>query len=142
MTGIAASLPVPEAGGSAARETVAPNPKLVHAAQEFEAQMMKELLQPMTGGDALTDDADGADPELGSGSGSGGALADFASEALGRALSQRGGFGIASQIIRELSHSAKLSESGTEAGRGTLEGNPNSARRYRDEKTQMTHGSN
>ena len=31
-----------------------PSPKLVHAAHEFEAQMMKELLKPMTEGDALT----------------------------------------------------------------------------------------
>ena len=29
-------------------------PGLIHAAHEFEAQMMKELLKPMTGNDALT----------------------------------------------------------------------------------------
>jgi hypothetical protein len=87
----------------------APSPKLVHAAHEFEAQMMKELLAPMTGSDPLfgdPDDDDGGDGgsglALGSGSGSGGALADFASEALGQALSERGGFGIANKIIRQL----------------------------------------
>jgi len=85
-----------------------PDPKLVKAAHEFEGQMMKELLQPMMQGDALTGDEDGGDDDssglgLGSGSGSGGALGEFASESLGQALSQRGGFGIANQIIAELS---------------------------------------
>jgi Rod binding domain-containing protein len=85
----------------------APDPKLVKAAHEFEGQMMKELLQPMMQGDALTGDEDGGDDDsaglgLGSGSGSGGALAEFASESLGQALSQRGGFGIANRIIAEL----------------------------------------
>jgi Rod binding domain-containing protein len=80
----------------------APNPKLVHAAHEFEAQMMKELLAPMTG----EDDAADSGLALGSGSGSGGALADFASEALGQALSERGGFGIANRIVHQLAPSA------------------------------------
>jgi Rod binding domain-containing protein len=80
----------------------APNPKLVRAAHEFEAQMMKELLKPMTGGDPLTGEDDDSDPELGSGSGSGGALADFASQALGQAMSERGGFGIADRIVKDL----------------------------------------
>lgn len=82
-------------------ETAA-SPRLVRAAHEFEGQMMKELLKPMTGGDALT----GAeDDDSDSGAGSGGALSEFASEALGQALSERGGFGIADWIVRELSHS-------------------------------------
>jgi len=76
----------------------APPPRLVHAAHEFEAQMMQELLKPMTSGNGL-------DGEDGSASGSGSALAGFASEALGRALSERGGFGIATGIVHELSHS-------------------------------------
>jgi Rod binding domain-containing protein len=76
---------------------VAPSPKLVHAAHEFEAQMMQELLKPMTSGNGL----DGEDGD--SASGSSGALGEFASEALGRALSEQGGFGIATGIVRELS---------------------------------------
>ena len=44
--------------------------------------------------------------------GSGGALGEFASEALGQALSQRGGFGIADRIVKELSHSGNRNESG------------------------------
>ncbi len=67
---------------------------------------MKQLLEPMTNGDALTGAEDG-DSDLGSGSGTGstGALGDFASEALGKALSERGGFGIADRIVKELSPS-------------------------------------
>ncbi len=80
-------------------ETTAPQPRLVRAAHEFEAQMMKELLKPMSSSSGLTGD------ESDSSSGSGGALGEFAQEALGRALSERGGFGIASSIVRQLSHS-------------------------------------
>jgi len=69
----------------------------VRAAHEFEAQMMKELLTPMTHESALTGEEDD------SSSGSGGALGQFASEALARALSDQGGFGIAKEIVQELS---------------------------------------
>lgn len=74
----------------------APQPRLVHAAHEFEAQMMQELLKPMTRSDALTGDGDDGDE------GSAGALGQYAAEALGQALSEQGGFGIASSIIRQL----------------------------------------
>jgi Rod binding domain-containing protein len=73
-----------------------PQPRLVKAAHEFEAQMMKELMKPMTGGNSLTGEEDD--------SGSGSALGEFASEAMGRALSERGGFGIAKSIVQDLSH--------------------------------------
>jgi Rod binding domain-containing protein len=89
----------------------APSPRLARAAQEFEGQMMKELLKPMTSGDPLTGD------ENDSGSGSNGALSEFAAEALGQALSRSGGFGIANRIVNELSHS------GPGAGSGKVTGN-------------------
>ena len=76
-------------------------PRLVQAAHEFEAQMMKELLHPLTsleGGD----DSDG---------GSGGALGDFAAEQLGQSLSARGGLGIATSIVHSLSHNGNASRS-------------------------------
>ena len=82
------------------------SPRLVRAAHEFEGQMMKELLKPMTNGDALTGTEDD------SGAGSGGALGEFASEALGQSLSERGGFGIAERIIEELSHTSNRYENG------------------------------
>jgi Rod binding domain-containing protein len=68
----------------------------VKAAHEFEAQMLQELLKPMTSGNGL----DGEDNDTASGSG--GALGAFASEALGRGLSEHGGFGIANSIVRQL----------------------------------------
>ncbi len=86
------------AGTGQSASQAAPQPRLVHAAHEFEAQMMQELLKPMTAGNGL-------DGEDGAATGSGAALGEFASEALGKALSERGGFGIATGIVRELSHS-------------------------------------
>ena|SRR5271166_912261 len=104
------------AGSRAAATTAgAPQPRLVHAAHEFEAQMMQELLKPMTSGDGL----DGEDAE--SASGSGGALGSFASESLGRALSDHGGFGIATSIVRQLS--AAGNEHGAPGVTGSLHRN-------------------
>ena len=74
----------------------APPPCLVRAAHEFEAQLMKELLKPLTSGDGLT----GSDDD----SGSNGALGEYASESLGRSISMAGGFGIANRIISQVSH--------------------------------------
>jgi Rod binding domain-containing protein len=74
--------------------TATPQPRLVHAAHEFEAQMMQELLKP------LTSSGGGGDENADSGSGS--ALGDFAVETLGRGLSEQGGFGIATSVMREL----------------------------------------
>ena len=70
-------------------------PRFVQAAHEFEAQMMKELLKPMAGSADLDEDD--------SASGSNGALADFASGALGESLSRAGGLGIAETILRNIS---------------------------------------
>ncbi len=88
------------------------DPRLVKAAHEFEAQMMKELLNPMTGKDALT----GEDEEDGGDANTNGALGEFASEALGQALSRQGGFGIANRIVQDLSHSGKQGETGKVMG--------------------------
>jgi Rod binding domain-containing protein len=85
----------------------APQPRLVRAAHEFEAMMMKELLKPMTGEDADSGDGD---------SGSTGALGEFASEALGQALSSSGGFGIANEIVRSISHSGNQHPTGKVTG--------------------------
>jgi flagellar protein FlgJ len=103
----------PAGAGSAANAAApAPSPRLVRAAQEFEGQMMKELLQPLTTTDPLTGEEDSGESEFSSGAGSGGALSEFASESLGRALSEHGGFGIANRIIRDLSHGSNRSVAG------------------------------
>jgi Rod binding domain-containing protein len=80
--------------------TPAAEPRLVRAAHEFEAQMMKELLEPMTRKDALCGEDDGEQP---------GILGEFASESLAGALSAGGGLGIADRIIHVLSRSGNHS---------------------------------
>jgi hypothetical protein len=72
-----------------------PQERLVRAAHEFEAQLMKEILKPMTAGGSLPGEEE---------AGSIGTLGEFASEALCRALSEHGGLGIGRSIMRSLSH--------------------------------------
>ena len=57
-------------------------PRLVQAAHEFEAQLMKELLKPMAAGATM----DGGESDAGSG----GVMADFATEASGAIPQQAG----------------------------------------------------
>src|ERR1700760_4933742 len=83
-------------------------PNVVKAAQEFEAQMMKELLKPMTGNISCN----GAEEDSGSHS----ALADFAVGALGQSLSRSGGLGIAKTILRS------FSQTDTYHGHASIEG--------------------
>ena len=83
-----------------------PQARLVNAAHEFEAQMMKELLKPLTSVSGLTGSED-----VDSLTGSEGALGELASEVLGRSLSEHGGLGIANSIIRSLSQNGNRSQS-------------------------------
>jgi peptidoglycan hydrolase FlgJ len=71
------------------------DPRLKPAAHEFEACLMKEFLEPLQH-DALFSDSDDGDD---AGEGSGSALMSFGSEALAKAISERGGFGIAAKIL-------------------------------------------
>jgi len=81
-------------------------PRLVNAAHEFEGQMMKELLKPLTQNDSAATSLTGDDDDSGSGS----VLGEFAAEALGRALSYRGGFGIANRIVGQLSQNVNQND--------------------------------
>ena len=81
---------------TSAASAQAKNPKLERSAHEFEASLMAELLKPLQEGDGLTGEGSG------SGAGSEGALSGFASESLARAISERGGFGIADRILHQL----------------------------------------
>lgn len=94
MIDLTSTLPSLSKLGTAA-SAQAPQPRLLRAAHEFEAAMMKELMVPLSSSD---DSLGGGDDE-----GSSSALNSFAQEALGNALSEHGGFGIAKSIIRELS---------------------------------------
>jgi len=93
-----------------------PEARLVRAAHEFEAQMMKELLRPMTAGSALLGDDD-------SDAGGNGALGEFASESLAGALSTQGGFGIATRIVHDLSRSGNRPTNSREIGNLQIEKN-------------------
>jgi Rod binding domain-containing protein len=86
---------------------------LVNAAHEFEASMMKELMGPLvSGGGSL--DGDSED--------SASALTSFAGEALGKAISEHGGFGIATKILHQLS--AAGNHSGNTVVPGRKSGTP------------------
>lgn len=77
--------------------TPASDSRLKPAAHEFEACLMKEFLEPLQH-NSLCDDGTDADGEKGSGN----ALMSFGAEALARAFSDRGGFGVADKIIGQL----------------------------------------
>ena len=114
MHSIMATAVAPGTAAGTTTGSATPQPRLVKAAHEFEAQMMKELMKPLSDGASLTGaDADGDDAE-----GSGGALGEFAQEALGRALSEHGGFGIATSIVKQLSHAGN--QNGTASVTGKL----------------------
>ncbi len=83
-----------------------PQPRLVCAAHEFEAQMMKELMKPLNRDSALNGSDTGEEEDTGSAN----ALGEFASESLGRALSEGGGFGIAASILKRLSSPGNQNE--------------------------------
>lgn len=84
-----------------------PQPRMVRAAHEFEAQMMKELLAPMTRTDAVFGGDDGEDT---------GILGEFATESLGGALSAGGGLGIADRVLHALSHASQSNGTSRSAG--------------------------
>ena len=72
------------------------NPKLKSAAHEFEASLMKEFLKPLEHDSLFTEDKPGdSDDEQGSA----GALMSFGSQAMAKAISEQGGFGIATKIL-------------------------------------------
>ena len=72
------------------------DPRLKPAAHAFEASLMKEFLAPLEK-DSLPGEDPGSDGE-----GSGSALMSFGAEALARAISERGGFGIATEILQHV----------------------------------------
>ena len=88
------SAQVAGAHAAAAGTQAGPSPRLVRAAHEFEGQLMKELLKPLTESDGLTGGSDEA----------GSALGEFAAESLAEGISRQGGLGIAGRILGALSH--------------------------------------
>lgn len=78
-----------------AAKTGADDPRLKSAAHEFEASLMQEFLKPLQHDALFAPD----DDSNGNGGGAEGALMSFGSQALAKAISERGGFGIATRIL-------------------------------------------
>jgi len=93
MVGAGAMLSSPVAG---APPYAAHDPRLVPAAHEFEACLMKELLEPLQNDALFRDEKEGESVDS---EDSGNAMIGLGAEALARAISDRGGFGIAAKII-------------------------------------------
>jgi Rod binding domain-containing protein len=93
------------------------DPRLKPAAHEFEACLMKEFLQPMQHDALFAGDKDGGSEgsDNGGGDGSDNALLSFGAESLAKAISERGGFGIANKIIGNF-EKAKPAEDDTRTG--------------------------
>ena len=103
--------------GAPARAASLMQARLRPAAHEFEACLMKEFLQPLGKDPLFDEDRDGE-----SGGGSSNALVSFGSEALARAISERGGFGIATRIIDHFEAGTVDPEMGTSGGEGEKKG--------------------
>jgi len=70
--------------------------KLVDAAQQFEATMLQELLKPMQHGqDSWGGEEKGGDSASDT-------ISSFGTEAIAKAISKGGGFGIAKQIVSKV----------------------------------------
>lgn len=70
--------------------------KLVDAAQQFEATMLQELLKPMQHGqDSWGGEVKGDDSATDT-------ISSFGTEAIAKAISKGGGFGIAKQIVSKV----------------------------------------
>lgn len=70
--------------------------KLVDAAHEFEASMLQELLKPMQSGKNSWGGEDGGEDD------SFDTIRSFGTEAVAKAISKGGGFGIAKQVIAQV----------------------------------------
>lgn len=90
------------------------SPKLKAAAHQFEASLMQELLKPLQQDPLFAPDSSDSAGGFDSGSdgqGSSGALMSFGSEALAQAISEHGGFGIATKILDHFETEAKSASS-------------------------------
>jgi flagellar protein FlgJ len=77
----------------------ADNPRLQSAAHEFEASLMQEFLKPLQHDALFADSSPAGSSSSDDEEGSNAALMSFGSQALAKAISERGGFGIATKIL-------------------------------------------
>jgi Rod binding domain-containing protein len=79
--------------------------KLVDAAQQFEAAMLQELLKPMQHGQSSWGGEEKSDDTASD------TISSFGTEAIAKAISKGGGFGIAKQIVSKVTlENQKISE--------------------------------
>jgi flagellar protein FlgJ len=79
-----------------APEAAQQNPRLQSAAHEFEASLMKEFLKPLQHDSLFADEGSKDDDDT---SGSAETLMSYGAEAMAKAISEHGGFGIARKIL-------------------------------------------
>jgi Rod binding domain-containing protein len=98
----------------------ADDPRLKSAAHEFEASLLQEFLKPLQEDPLFAPDNSGDSDGLGNldggtgdDQGSAGALMSFGSEAMAKAISERGGFGIATQILNHFRTQIKTANPAT-----------------------------
>jgi flagellar protein FlgJ len=70
--------------------------KLIDAAQQFEATMLQELLKPMQHGQSSWGGEENSDDTASD------TISSFGTEAIAKAISKGGGFGIAKQIVSKV----------------------------------------
>ncbi len=94
------------AGPAAGTTDAQQQAKLVKGAHEFEAMLLNEFLKPLKFGHAESTE-EGADE---TGGGQSDTICGFATEAMSKAIADHGGFGLAKQIVRQVTaeHDAKV----------------------------------
>ncbi len=80
-----------------AAPAAAADKKLADGAREFEAMMLSQMLKGLSFGGAPGEDPDDAD------AGAAGTVRSFGTEAVAKAVAAGGGFGLARQIVRQVS---------------------------------------
>ncbi len=70
--------------------------KLVDAAQQFEATMLQELLKPMQHGQSSWGDEETSEDSASD------TISSFGTEAIAKAISKGGGFGIARRVVAQV----------------------------------------
>ena len=79
------------------------DPKLVDGARQFEAMMLQEMLKPLDFGSSPEE---GGEHQGGAGE----SLRGFGMEAMAKAIATRGGFGVAREIIRQVTAEHEAAE--------------------------------
>ncbi|HZD51370.1 MAG TPA: hypothetical protein VE178_21710 [Silvibacterium sp.] len=103
------------ATGAAPAATGADSSRLKAAAHEFEASLMKEFLKPLEHDSLFADKQTDSDDEEGGDEGSAGAIMSFGSQAMATAISERGGFGIATMILNHFQRSSSAAQAGSDS---------------------------